>query len=106
VELSIFKIIWIASGSVLVIGWLVVSFTRPSRNRAKIERLSTIAMYVAILAIFVSLTMRMHAAGFIFGAWAVGVLSVMLFGGGLLVSIWKTIATLGAEKKVQSSATN
>jgi hypothetical protein len=106
VELSVFQIIWIASGSVLVICWLIVSFTPPSRNRTVIEWLATIAMYVAILAVFVSLTMRMHAAGFIFAAWAVGVLSVMLFGGGLLVSTWKTVAALGGTKKTQHSATN
>jgi hypothetical protein len=106
VELSAFKIIWIASGSVLAIGWLIISFSPPSRNRTVVEWLSTLSMYAAILAIFVSLTLRMHAAGFIFGAWAVGVLSIMLFGGGLLVSAWKTVATLGGEKKTQGSATN
>jgi hypothetical protein len=48
----------------------------------------------------------MHAAGFIFGAWAVGLLSIMLFGGGLLVSSWKTVLALSGEKKTQGSATN
>jgi hypothetical protein len=106
VELNVFKIIWIASGSVLAIGWLIISFSPPSRNRTVIEWLSTLAMYAAILAIFVSLTLRMHAAGFIFGAWAVGLLSTMLFGGGLLVTVWKTVVALSGEKKTQSSATN
>jgi hypothetical protein len=105
-ELNAFHITWIISGSILVIGWLIISFSPPSRKRTVIEWLATVAMYAAILAIFVSLTMRMHAAGFVFGAWAVGVLTITLFGGGLLVSIWKTIAAIGGEKKGQSSATN
>jgi hypothetical protein len=105
VELSVSQIIWIVSGSVLVIGWLVVSFTPPSRNRTLIEWLSTTAMYAAILTIFVSLALRAHASGHVFGAWAIGLLCV-LFGGGLLVSAWKTVTTLGGDKKTQSSATN
>jgi hypothetical protein len=105
VELSVFQIIWIAAGGVLVIGWLVVSFTPPSRNRTIIEWLSATAMYAAILAIFVSLALRAHASGHVFAAWAIGLLCV-LFGGGLLVSAWKTLVALSGEKKTQSSATN
>jgi len=105
VELSVFQIIWIVSGSVLVIGWLIISFTPPSRNRTIIEWLSTTAMYAAILTIFVSLALRAHASGYTFAVWAIGLLCV-LFGGGLLVSAWKTVVALGAEKKVQHSATN
>jgi hypothetical protein len=102
----IFGISWSISSSILVIGWLAISFTPPSRGRTIVEWFSVIAMYAAILTIFSVLIMKMHAAGFIFAAWAVGVLSVMLFGGGFLVSTWKAIAALGAEKKAQSSATN
>jgi len=104
-ELSVYQIIWIASGSVLVIGWLLVSFSPPSRNRTAIEWLSATAMYVAILTIFVSLALRAHASGHVFGAWAIGAICV-LFAGGLLVSAWKTVTTLGGEKKTQSSTTN
>ena len=104
-ELSVYQIIWIASGSVLVFGWLVVSFTAPSRNRTIIEWLSTTAMYVAIFTIFISLALRAHASGHIFAVWAIGLLCV-LFGGGLLVSAWKTVTALGGENKNQSSATN
>jgi hypothetical protein len=105
VELSIFQIIWIASGSVLVIGWLVVSFAPPSRNRTLIEWLSTTAMYTAILTIFVSLALRAHASGHVVATWAIAFLCV-LFGGGLLVSGWKTLVALSGKKKVESSATN
>jgi hypothetical protein len=104
-ELSVFQIIWIAAGGVLVIGWLVVSFTPPSRNRTIVEWLSATAMYAAILAIFVSLMLRAHASGHVFAAWAIGLLCV-LFGGGLLVSAWKTVTALGGGKKTQRSATN
>jgi hypothetical protein len=104
-ELSVFQIIWIASGGVLVIGWLVISFTPPSRNRTVVEWLSATAMYAAILAIFVSLMLRAHASGHVFAAWAVGLLCV-LFGGGLLVSAWKTVVAFGGDKKIQGSTTN
>ena len=104
-ELSVFRIIWITSGSVLVIGWLVVSFASPSRNRTIIEWLSVTAMYAAILTIFVSLALRAHASGHVFAAWAIALLCV-LFGGGLLVSAWKTVAAVGGKKKIQQSATN
>jgi hypothetical protein len=104
-ELSVYQIIWIASGSILVIGWLVVSFTRPSRNRTVIEWLSATAMYTAIVTIFVSLALRVHASGHVFGAWAIGLIC-LLFGGGLLVSAWKTVAALGGDKKTESSTTN
>jgi hypothetical protein len=105
VELSVFQIIWIVSGGVFVIGWLVVSLTPPSQNRTIIEWLSVTAMYAAILAIFVSLALRTHASGHVFAAWAIGLLCV-LFGGGLLVSAWKILVALSGEKKSQSSATN
>ena len=104
-ELSVNQIIWIISGSILVIGWLVVSFAPPSRNRTVVEWLSATAMYTAILTIFVSLTLRAHAAGYVFAAWAIGLLCV-LFGGGLLVSAWRALVALVGEKKTQSSATN
>jgi len=105
VELSVFQIVWIVAGGVLVIGWLVVSLTPPSRNRTIVEWLSATAMYAAILAIFVSLMLRAHASGYVFAAWAIGLLCV-LFGGGLLVSAWKTVTALGGDKKTQGSATN
>ncbi len=104
-ELSVFQIIWIASGSVLVIGWLVVSFSPPSRNRTIIEWLSATAMYAVILTLFVKFALGAHASGEFFWMWAIALLCV-LFGGGLLVSAWKTVASLGGEKKIQRSATN
>ena len=104
-ELSVFQITWIVAGGVLVIGWLVVSFTPPSRNRTIVEWLSATAMYAAILAIFVSLMLRVHASGHVFAAWAIGLLCV-LFGGGLLVSAWKTVTAFGGDKKSQGSTTN
>ncbi len=103
--MSIFSIIAIAAGSVVVIGWLVVSFTPPSRSRTIIEWLSTPALFAVFLTIFVSLALRVHASGHVFGAWALGALCV-LFGGGLLVSAWKTLAAVGGKKKIQHSATN
>lgn len=104
-ELNAFRIVWILSGSILVIGWLVISFSSPSRSRTVVEWLSATAMYAAILAIFVSLALRAHASGNHFAVWAIGLLCAM-FGGGLLVSAWKAVAALGGKEKIQKSATN
>jgi len=104
-ELNPFRITWIISGSILVIGWLIVSFSPPSRNRTVVEWLSVTAMYAAILAIFVSLALRAHASGYVFAVWAIGFLCA-LFGGGLLMSAWKTVATVSGKDKVQQSAIN
>jgi len=104
-DLSVYQIIWIVSGSLLVIGWLIVSFSRPSRSRLIIEWLSATAMYVAILTIFVRLTLKAHATGNVFATGAIGLLCV-LFGGGLLVSAWKALAAFGGEKKDTGFHTN
>jgi len=104
-DLSVYQIIWIVSGSLLVIGWLIVSFARPSRSRLVVEWLSATAMYVAILTIFVRITLNAHADGKVFATWAIGLLCV-LFGGGLLVSAWKALAALGSEKTGPTSQTH
>jgi len=102
-ELNAFRIVWIISGTILVIGWLVVSFSPPSPRRTIVEWLCTTAMYAAILAIFVSLALRAHASDNHFVLAGIGLLCA-LFGGGLLVSTWKTIAALRGKQGTEHSA--
>jgi len=103
--LSAFQLLWIGSGTVLVVGWMICTFTAPSPKRVVVEWLSAAAMYVGLVTLFISLTMKAQASGNTFALVAFGFLCVM-FGGGLVVSLWHTLAALGGESKGQASATN
>ncbi len=103
--LSGFQVIWIVAGAVVVLGWLIISFTAPSNHRTIVEWLSATAMYVGLEALFVHLVMRAQAADNLFALIAFGFLCV-LFGGGLLVSSWHMLTSLGGTKAAEASATN
>ena len=104
-ELSAFQLLWIGSGSIVVVGWLICAFAAPSPRRAIVEWLSATGMYLGLATLFVSLTMKAQASGNTFALVAFGFLCVM-FGGGLVVSLWHTLVALGGENKGQASATN
>jgi len=91
--------------TVLVVGWLVVSFSEPGPRRTVIEWLSTSAMYTALLMIFLNLSRRAVESDNTFALVAFGFLTV-LFGGGLLVSLYRTFAAAGGEGGSGTSATN
>ena len=91
--------------SIVIVGWLVVSFSEPSRTRAFIEWFSATAMFAGLFTFFIFLTQKAHAADNTFAVFAFGFLCV-LFGGGLTVSTWHTVSALGREKKTESSTTN
>jgi hypothetical protein len=103
--LSAYQLLWIGSGSIVVVGWLICAFATPSPRRVIVEWLSVTAMYVGLLTLFISLTMKAQASGNTFALVAFGFLSVM-FGGGMLVSLWHTLVALGGEKRAAASATN
>ncbi len=103
--LSAFQIIWITCASILVVGWLVVSFTAPSNRRTVIEWVSAPTLYVGLLTFFLSIALNAYASGTLFVLIAIGLLCV-LFGGGLVVSLWHTLTALGDRKQGESSATN
>jgi hypothetical protein len=104
-DLTVFQMIWIASASVLFVGWLVVSFTPPSGRRTIIEWISASAMYLGLLTFFISIGLNARASGNTILLIAMGLLCAM-FGGGLLVSLGKIITALGSGEKSESSATN
>jgi uncharacterized membrane protein len=91
--------------AVLVVGWLVVSFSPPSPRREIIEWISTCGMYLALLMLFVSLVTRSRDAGNIAATIAFGFL-VALFGSGLVVCLFQTLRSLRGSGQTQSSATN
>ena len=101
---------WIAvtgySGvALLVIGWLIVSFTPPGPRRAVVEWIATCGLYTALLMLFTNLATAAHEQGSLVGLIAFGFL-ICLFGGGLLVCITQTLLALRGDGPTESSATN
>ena len=91
--------------AVLVAGWLVVSFSAPGRRRTVLEWISTTAMYAVLFLLFVHLvrdaieddsSVRLVAFGFL----------CVLFGGGVIVSLFQTFAASRGDGDSGSSATN
>jgi zinc transporter ZupT len=91
--------------AVLVVGWLVVSFSAPGRRRTVVEWIAGTAIYAILSMLFVHLvrdaieddsTTRLVAFGFL----------CVFFAGGLLVSLYQTFASLKGDGDSGQSATN
>ena len=90
---------------VLVVGWLVVSFSPPGPRRAVVEWLGACGMYVALLSLFVNLLGRELEAVSTLGLIAFGFL-VLFFSVGLVLCVVQMGMSLRGPGKAQSSATN
>lgn len=104
-DLSVFQIIWIAAGAIFFVGWLYVSFSSPSPGRAVVEWTSATAMYTGLLTFFVYHGLDAWEGGKTALLIAFGLLCV-LFGCGLLVSLWNTFSALSGGGKVDVSPTH
>jgi len=104
-ELTVYQLIWIVTGSIVGAGWLICSFSDPSPRRAILEWFCASAMYVGLLSLFVMLLQRARESDNTFALVAFGFLCVM-FGGGLLVSLWHTISSMGGPKQTGPTLTN
>jgi hypothetical protein len=92
--------------AVLVLGWLVVSFSGPGPRRAIIEWVSATAMYLALCMLFSNLILRAWNGGNHFALVAFGFLGLM-FGMGLCVSLYNTLRVLrGGGQSADASATH
>lgn len=91
--------------AVLVVGWLVVSFSAPGRKRRFVEWLSATAMYAVLFLLFVHLVRGAIEDGSTVRLVAFGFLCV-LFAGGLGVSLYQTIAASKGDGDSGASATN
>jgi O-antigen ligase len=91
--------------AVLVIAWLVVSFTQPGPRRAVIEWLGALAMYVALLSLFAHLLGRSVERESTVGMIAFGFL-VVFFGVGCVLCLAQTVSSLRGPRGTVSSATN
>jgi len=91
--------------AVLVIGWLVVSFSPAGPRRAVVEWVAATAMFMALLCLFVHLVLRAIESDNTLALVAFGFLCT-LFGGGLIVSLYHTITAVKGGGDSGPSATN
>ena len=91
--------------AVLVVGWLIVSFTSPSPRRELVEWLSAGALYALLTALFIELIQRARAQDNDLALVAFAFLGV-LFGMGLLVTLYRAAASLRGDGHSGTSATN
>ena len=104
--MSTIAVIGWSAAAVLVVGWLVVSFSTPGPRRAVIEWLSASAMYLALSMLFWNLILRSWQSGNHFALVAFGFLGLM-FGAGLCVALFNTLQVLrGGAKSADASATH
>jgi O-antigen ligase len=90
IDVSLLKIVGFASVSLLVIGWLAVSFLAPGKTRSRVAWVAATCMFLALLCFFVNLFQNALRAESLLGTIAFGFLAA-LFVAGVVVSTFKTV---------------
>ena len=90
---------------VLVVAWLVVSFSQPGPRRVVVEWLGACGMYVALLSLFIHLLGRALESSSTVGLIAFGFLAVF-FSAGLVLCVVQMAMSLRGPRSASSSATN
>lgn len=98
---------WVGYGGValVVLAWLVVSFSAPGRRRVIVEWIGACGLYAALLGLFMSLSHRAQESGSTVALVGFGFL-VALFGSGLVVSLVQTLLALRSPGKAASGVTH
>ena len=91
--------------ALVVVGWLVVSFTQAGPRRAALEWLSASCGFTALAALFVHLASEALASGNTFALVAFGFLLV-IFTSSLVVSVVHTVLALRGGGGSGASATH
>ena len=92
--------------ALVVIAWLIVSFSAPSSKRTLVEWIGVCGLYLALVALFTNLSLRAQASGSTAGLVAFGFL-LALFGSGLVVSLVRTLlAVRGPSGSAHADATH
>lgn len=92
--------------AVVVVLWLVVSFSEPSPRRARLEWLGATALYVALMMLFLNLVRSARASDNTFALVAFGFL-LLVFVAGFCVSLFSTVREfLGGGSEGPTSATH
>jgi hypothetical protein len=89
----------------LIVAWLAVSFTAPSPKRVIVEWFGACGLYLALVSLFVHLSLRAQETGSTPALVAFGFL-VALFGSGLVVSLVQTLLAFRTPGRLTTSATN
>jgi hypothetical protein len=90
VDVWVLKVVGFASLSLLVIGWLAVSFLPPGRARSRVAWVAATCMYLALLCLFANLFQSALREESMLGMLAFGFLGVV-FVGGVVVSAVKAV---------------
>ena len=104
--LEAFEVIGFTGAAILVIGWLVVSFSPPTQMRERVEWVAACGMYLALLSLFTHLSLKSYANGTHAAVVAFGFL-VLFFTTGFVVCLNQTVTALrGRSTKGVESAVN
>jgi hypothetical protein len=90
IDVSVLKIVGFASLTLLVIGWLTVSFLAPGKTRSRVSWVAATCMYLALLCLFTNLFQAALREQSMVGMIAFGFLGA-IFIGGVVVSTFKTV---------------
>jgi hypothetical protein len=90
VDVWVLKVVGFASLSLLVIGWLAVSFLPPGRARSRVAWVAATCMYLALLCLFTNLFQSALREESMLGMIAFGFLGAV-FIGGVVVSTVKAV---------------
>jgi hypothetical protein len=92
--------------ALVVIAWLLVSFTAASPKRAVIEWIGACGLYLALVSLFTNLSLRAQASGSTAALVGFGFL-LALFGSGLVVSLVQALlAARGPSGRASADATH
>ena len=99
-------IVGFGSLGLLVVLWLVISFTQPSPRRETLEWTGAFCLYLCLIMLFLNLVLRALESGNTFALIAFGFLG-MIFVMGSFVSLFNLFRSLGrADVRAQASSTN
>ena len=90
IDVSVLKIVGFSSLSLVVIGWLVVSFLAPGKARSRLAWVAATCLFLALLCLFTNLFQEAFHAESLLGMIAFGFLGA-IFISGAVVSTFKTV---------------
>jgi hypothetical protein len=103
--LSPYAIVGFGALALVVVGWLIISFTAPSPRRTVLEWLAATGLYVALCALFANWSHRAWLEGSIVTLVAFGFL-LLVFAGGGIVSLANAFLSMRRPAREQQSTTN
>jgi hypothetical protein len=90
IDVALLKIVGFSSLSLLVIGWLAVSFLATGKIRSRVAWFAATCMYLALVCLFTNLFQTALREESMLGMIAFGFLGA-IFIGGVVVSSFKTV---------------